>query len=127
MARQELPTEDAESLPAPLRDRRNVIECKWNAGMCTSSFGFVAGFPVRFYVGGVGGNRLLGMCPMPIPPFPAVSGEFPDGRLSGRFDGHGRCVLLRVGESCPTGEAPMTLDRMRARFARIVSVKPGFA
>ena len=64
--RQMLPTEDVESLPLSLCDQWDAVEREFEAGTCMSPFEFAAGCPLCLYVGGVGGNRFLGICPTTV-------------------------------------------------------------
>ena len=62
-----LPHEDVEWVSEALRHQWSATEQGWqDAEAVAGQFGFAAGRPVRFFVGGVGSNRSLEMRPMPV-------------------------------------------------------------
>ena len=63
--RQMLPHEDVATASEGLRHQWRTIERgRSDSGEVAAQFEFVAGCPVQFFVGGVGGNRSRGMRPM---------------------------------------------------------------
>ena len=147
--RQMLLSEDVESLPQRLRYRRSAVERGLEAGTCSSQPEFDTGRPIRFYMGGVGGNRLLGMRPIPVTHVLWRTMDFPIVEARDvRMDlGGARCSGLRnlpqrakppsaggdVDVYCSRSSVTVRTDSqiplsvMLGRAARVAPVKSGIA
>ena len=107
---------------------------------CAARFEFVTGRPIRFYVGGIGGNRTRGIRPMPFPHVPMVNAQGVSmGMVDARCPGSGNpSQRPRPASACgdvdmycsrssvqvhAAGDVPLAV--MREPVARVAAVLSG--
>ena len=120
-----MPRENGETASEALCDQWRSAGQEWiGAVLGTQRFDFVAERPIWFFVEGVGGNRILNMCPMPASQSLRSEASVPTASAAGVSTDMGAARCMGLGNFARRAELPPVL---RDRYARAIRVELGTA